>query len=339
MTTVFLAWRDPGRRWFPVGRLTRTNGHFTFAYTRGALEAAKAAGFLPLAAFPDFSKPYEAAELFPAFANRLVSNRRPDFAEFVDWLNLPADAADPLAILARSSGRRETDTFEVFACPTRDATGRYHVQCFVHGLEHRTPEAIARATRLQVEEALQIEPEPNNPVDRLALKALTIEDLQHIGYLPRYLTEDVRALGLDRVDVRVERVNPSPTPIQFRVLIRLTAPWPEAFAPCASPLFQPITRAGTGMLDRLPDESRRFLEERGYAYMPQGFAYVNEDRRKVASYAAVRDVGIATLRRWDAQATVDGAVDALLALGEGASPSVIQFFGWTDLRVDVSRAS
>ncbi len=244
MTTVYLAWRDPGRRWFPVGRLTRDDsGRYQFVYTHGAAEAHEQAGFAPLVSFPDWQETYESGELFPLFANRLLSERRPEFPLFQDWLNLPRDQKDPLVLLARSNGIRETDTFQVFAHPVPDDEGRYHVHCFIHGLRHRDPDAINRAESLVIGEPLWIEPDPENPADALAIKTLTVDERpQHIGFLPRYLTSDVRRIGIDQVHASVERVNPRPTPAQFRVLVRLLAAWPPGFQPYSDPSFAPLSK-------------------------------------------------------------------------------------------------
>ncbi len=239
MKTAFLAWHDPGHRWFPVGRLSREDNHYTFVYTRGAL-AAYEAGFRPLPSFPSFQNSYSAPGLFTAFTTRLLSQKRPEFSEFVSWLNLPVKSAQPWEVLVRSGGQRQTDAFEVFACPERDTEGRYSVQCFIRGLQHRTAEAIARAEQLQVGERLLVEAEPDNSADELAVKTLTMGDVQHIGYLPRYLAHDVHRLGLDRLDVAVEHVNLPPTPIQFRVLVRVAAPWPSGFRSFADPEFEPL---------------------------------------------------------------------------------------------------
>ncbi len=242
MTTVYLAWRDPGRRWFPVGVLTQDANGFSFSYTHGAEDAVRGGGFQPLPAFPNLNEPYRSPTLFSVFSNRVLSEKRPEFREFVTWLNMePGTRVDTLVLLTVSAGRRETDTFEVFARPEPDAEHRYRVHCFVHGLQHRSPTAIERAAHLATGEELRVEPEPTNDYDQLAVKTLTTGDVQHIGYLPRYLTEDVHTLGVGQLDVRVERINPPPAPLQFRVLCSVTAPWPAGFRACATPQFQPIS--------------------------------------------------------------------------------------------------
>jgi hypothetical protein len=94
-----------------VGRLSREGSEYVFTYTQGA-RSAEAAGFRPLSSFPDFDQVYVSRELFPMFQNRLPPQSRPDYEDFVEWLDLERGEADPLVMLARSGGQRETDMFE-----------------------------------------------------------------------------------------------------------------------------------------------------------------------------------------------------------------------------------
>src|SRR5437667_10297479 len=115
MRTLFLAWQHPeSRAWYPVGKLTHDGAEYQFVYTKGAQLANAQVGFQPLRTFPSFGDIYESDQLFPLFSNRLLSRSRPDFPDFVSWLNLPETEDDPVIILARSGGRRETDQLEVF---------------------------------------------------------------------------------------------------------------------------------------------------------------------------------------------------------------------------------
>lgn len=245
MKTIFLAWRDPGKRWYPIGRLSHTDGLFFFAYLEGAREAEKV-GLRPLVSFPDFEKVFESKTLFPLFANRLPSPSREEFAGFVQWLSLPADERDPLVLLARSAGGRETDTFEVFDCPEKDSDGLYSVHAFVHGLRHRSQEAIERAHSLRSGDKLLVSADPGNAHDCLAIKAHTSDGVHHLGFLPRYLVPDIHTIGVERFDAAVVRVNPAPAPMQFRLLTKLTAPWPAGFSPCSTPEFSPIVAEAAG---------------------------------------------------------------------------------------------
>ncbi|MEG3979147.1 DNA-binding protein, partial [Microcoleus sp. herbarium8] len=90
MKTLFLAWQNPGSgSWFPIGRLTFNGKEYQFNYTNGVLEAKLKCGFELLPSFPDFNNVYTSQKLFPLFSNRVMPRSRPDYPEFVQWLNIP----------------------------------------------------------------------------------------------------------------------------------------------------------------------------------------------------------------------------------------------------------
>jgi hypothetical protein len=243
MNTVYLAWRQPDQRWWPVGRLSRDGSEYVFAYTRGVHSAVEA-GFRAIPGFPDLGEVYVSRELFPLFGNRVPPRSRPDYGNFVEWLDLGSVEADPMGMLARSGGRRETDMFEVFPAPVRGPGNRYQSAFFVHGLRHRGSEAEEEARRLNAGDPLVLQRDPQNPHDPNAHRVLTTQRGVHLGFVPRYLCTDIQALreasDAQGVDVRVRRINASPAPAQFRVLCSLSAAWPPEFRPLADPDFEPI---------------------------------------------------------------------------------------------------
>lgn len=243
MNTLFLAWRQPDRRWWPVGRLAHDGSEYVFAYTKGARSAADG-GFRPLPSFPDLDDVYVSKELFPLFANRLPPRSRADYDDFVEWLDLGSEEKDPIGMLARSGGQRETDMFEVFPAPVPSTGNRFESAFFVPGLRHRGPEAEQAVLRLAPRDPLVLQADPQNPHDPKALRVLTTLNGVHLGFLPRYLCEDVHTLQesarTEGVAVRVRRINASPAPAQFRVLCEMSAPWPAGFRALAHPDFEPI---------------------------------------------------------------------------------------------------
>lgn len=240
MTVLYLAWREPDRRWWPIGRLLREGSEYEFAYTHGAIEA-KTAGFRPLLAFPELREVYRSQALFAVFSNRVMNASRPEFPSFLQWLDLPAAETDPLVLLARSGGRRETDMFEVFAAPERTEDGRYRMPFFVHGLRHRGADAQRLAERLSPGTAIELRPDPENPEDSQALAVFAAGT--HIGFAPRYLRRDLQTVhdaSPTESRVTVTRINPAPTPMQFRVLATVDARWPEGFRAFAGREFAPL---------------------------------------------------------------------------------------------------
>ena len=147
-----------------------------------------------------------------------------------------------MALLARSGGRRETDIFEVFEQPEPDSDDRYRAVFFVHGLRHRGGEAPRRALLLERGERLTLGPEPDNVADAHALRVVSGDGV-HLGFVPRYLCSDFNVLRSQRAPdalLRVQRLNPPPAPLQFRILCAFDSRWPVGFAPCSEPDFQPL---------------------------------------------------------------------------------------------------
>lgn len=234
--TLFLAWQDPiSRYWFPIGRLTFDGSTYQFVYTKGVKEAEEKSAFKPLSSFPRLDKVYTSTQLFPVFANRLMSRSRPDYQRFIEWLNIPAGENDPITILARSAGERETDTLAVFPCPEIDERGQYHLYFFSHGLRHLPSSAIERINQLESGEKLWLAHEFQNPYDSQAL-ILNTEDHYIVGYCPRYLLAEIFELlrHNSNLDVQVERVNKPPTPLQFRLLYKMSVDVVDDFRPFSS---------------------------------------------------------------------------------------------------------
>ena len=250
MKTLFLAWQDPvGRSWYPIGRLTVNDKTYRFVYTRGARQAQEESNFQPFPPFESLDQVYESDELFALFSNRVPSPSRPDYPSFVKSLNFKQDPDDPVALLARSGGRRETDAFEVFPRPDPDKNGEYHIPFLAHGLRHLPPASTERIARLRPGERLLLVHDFQNPYDPNALALRTNntceQDRYFVGFCPRYLLDDAFRLVQACFDSRspvvsVERVNPPPAPSQLRLLCNLTACWPDNIRPFSSEPYQPI---------------------------------------------------------------------------------------------------
>lgn len=84
MSSLFVAWRPATPQhagWRPVGRLEHEGGLYRFCYTRGARKA----GFRPFARMEQLDETYESEQLFPLFANRLLSESRPEYEAYLRW--------------------------------------------------------------------------------------------------------------------------------------------------------------------------------------------------------------------------------------------------------------
>jgi len=241
---LFIAWRSAGPtngRWGPVGRLAHGPAGYQFVYTRGATTLE---GFRPFPGMPDLDVVYESDSLFPLFANRLLSESRPEYEAFLAWGGFdPADPPDPLAILGVTQGMRQTDSLELFPCPAPDAAGCYVSKFFLHGVRWMPPAALERIARLRPAELLGVMLDISNLYDRNAVAVRTCDRGGRflIGYVPRYLSQDVRELCTtcepDFIELKVERVNPH-APLQQRLLCRMSTCWPQGFRPCSGTEYQ-----------------------------------------------------------------------------------------------------
>ena len=249
---LYVAWRssdDVNGQWGPVGRLEHADGAYVFSYTKGA---ERLPGFRPLVGMPDLSATYRSDELFPVFANRLLTRSRRDYDAYLRWSgfdpNVPPDA---ISLLGVTEGRRETDALEVFPCPRPDSEGIRLNKFFVHGVRQMPEDANSRFPCLEVGEELGLLPETTNgrSQDAMAVQAIIGNERRLIGYLPRYLANDVRALLRDGppdvVIVTVERVNLD-APLRHRLLCRLRSSWPDGSRPCSDERFDLIEATKIG---------------------------------------------------------------------------------------------
>jgi len=253
---VFVAWRSGGDstgHWGPVGRLERIPTGYRFVYTEGA---RKLEGFRPFPGLDELEAVYESRELFPLFANRLLAPSRPEYKSYLEWNGLdPDNPPDPIALLSITEGRRATDQLEIFPAPQPDNSGCFLIKFYLHGVRWMSPSAVERIQYLKPGESLGLLPDPCNQYDRNAVAVRTMEIVgRHlIGYVPRYLAYDVRELCLscepNAIQLTVERVNPN-APLQFRLLCRLRACWPNDFKPCSSELYQPIPESALCELEQ-----------------------------------------------------------------------------------------
>ena len=233
--------------WGPVGMLVHDGELYKFCYTHGA---NKLNDFQPFPGMDDLNQVYESEELFPLFSNRLLPSSRPEYEAFLRWGGFEGEQPDPIAILGITGGIRQTDTIEVFPCPSRSEFGGYFNKFFLHGVRWMLPAAIERINRLVSEEQLFLMPDPCNRYDPYAVGVRTDIERTLIGYVPRYLARDILELlcqcGPYSIEISVDRLNKD-APLQQRVLCRMRSCWPEDFKPCHGEEFHPISTEMAGL--------------------------------------------------------------------------------------------
>lgn len=245
MKTLYVAWQDPKNlTWFPVGALkhyTKEN-KYTFSYVRGALESKS---FSTFGRMTDLYTTYESEELFPLFKNRLLHDKRPEYQEYIEWLNITDDENTPFMQLSRSGGIRGTDSIELFPKPEKTIDNKFNIIFFNHGLRHFSEQAIKRVDHIAPGEKLYLMKDMQNRFDSNAMAIRAENPPILLGYCPRYLAKDLNDLFIhikqDEIDLVAKRVN-SNAPTQLRLLLELTSPWPDGFNPCSGRLYEPLTR-------------------------------------------------------------------------------------------------
>ena len=246
---LYVTWQDPNtKRYWPVGRLRvfepTVEKPYEFVYLQGARQA-RSEGFHGFVGFPDQDRVYRDNVLFPLFANRLMPRSRPDFSEFVTRLDLDPNTADDLDILARSGGRRSTDSLEVFAKPDLVPHGCYMTYFLAHGVRYLHQQVQQLLTELSEGDRLFLQWDQQNLADHRAM-SLRTKDHVAAGFVPRYLLDDVWDLQMGQdscgwpIEISVAQINPAPAPVQQRLVCRMEACWPDGFSPYNSEEYQPV---------------------------------------------------------------------------------------------------
>lgn len=229
---LIVAWQHPDSRLIaPVGLLEhRSDGECRFRYLR---RATRVPDYRPFLSFPDWDRTYVSSSLFPFFAQRVMSPRRPDFPQYLRQLDLDEDTS-PWEQLARSEGRSHGDTVQVFPVPTVGDDGRTFCRFLVHGIRYVTGGPLPP---IAPGEPVILKPEPDNPKNGRAMLICT-ESGGPLGYVPDLLIDYVEAVQAfdGHMALTVEHVNGDDAPLHLRLLVRL-----DGFV---SPDYRPMTGPG-----------------------------------------------------------------------------------------------
>lgn len=175
MKSIYVAWQDPStRQWAPVGRLSKEDAGYQFVYTRGA---EKVNNFRTFGMMDDLHSVYKSSELFPLFANRILSKSRPEYEDYLNWLGLSKSQYDEMEELSRTAGVRATDSLELFHCPTLAEDSTYELNFFSRGLRHMHIENQKRTASLKPGERLFLMRDLQNDDDAMALLMRTSDPI------------------------------------------------------------------------------------------------------------------------------------------------------------------
>lgn len=176
--------------------------------------------FVPIVGFRDLSRRYRSAKLFPSFADRVMSAKRPDRPQYLEALDLDTDA-DAWEILTASGGHREGDPIELISLPEYEpASGATSVHFLAHGVSHRGQEVSDHITTLRPNHTLKLELDTSNSYNPRALRI--VDDSLHVGFVPEPLLDYAHSvIAAGPYELTVIRANAAETHPHLRLLLRL----------------------------------------------------------------------------------------------------------------------
>jgi len=236
---LIVAWRNTLTRiWTPVAILELIDNEYHFSYTNGA----KVENFVPFGLMQNKTKTYVSKELFPILKNRLLAKSRPEYNDYLDWLDIDKENNNDFLELAKTRGIRVTDEIQLFQTPEINKNNEYEITFFAHGLSHMLEEYVERLARLKENDRLVILKDIQNEFDSNALLIATSDDpIELLGYFPAFLCKDINRLliinGNSSVQLTVYKINKT-APKQLKLLCKLKTKWPENFKPFDSDDFK-----------------------------------------------------------------------------------------------------
>lgn len=219
-------------------------------YTHGIRDVSNGESAL----IPGMEEPgveYRSHSLFPFLQNRIYNRSRSDLESYRRWIGLEAhELEDPLIELAASGGPRATDSYQLFRVPEPNH-GKYWMRFFAHRLRY-TAGSETPVRRFDAGEPIYLQVDIQNPKDPDAISLRTGDPKLLIGYVPRFLAPDVRALiganGAHAITVILLAHN-ADAPATVRYRCGLETQWPTGFRPFQGEQFEPIeTRTTMGVV-------------------------------------------------------------------------------------------
>ncbi|MFZ7175410.1 HIRAN domain-containing protein, partial [[Pasteurella] aerogenes] len=227
--SVYLAYKKspPHSTWHVIGLLSYSQERqkFIFKYTKGAEQDPN---FKPFNGMENIKGEYSSEELFPLFKNRILYEKRPEYANFISWLGLDKNA-NPIDILALSGGHRITDNLQTFGIININDDKTFTYSFFVHGLSSLTKNQLERIALLKPTEKLYLCLDRQNEYDNSGVLIRTNDPKEFIGFCPRYLSKTLTDLinkDANSITLYVENVN-NQAPLQYKLKCTLKGKLPE----------------------------------------------------------------------------------------------------------------
>jgi hypothetical protein len=228
---VYVGWQSSATRvWHTVGKLSFSDERdmYQFQYTNGLRDCESEFPYFSGMDNPNIT--YYSKELFAFAKNRLLSKKRPEYKEFMSWLDSSSESLSALEELAFSGGVKGTDALEFFSLPHK-TSNEFKISFFVRGIRHLSELSVERIKEIALSDKIYLMTDPQNIGDHNAVAIRVDNPALLIGYCPKYLSKSVRELlsnqkNCETLKTKILRVNKS-APLQYRIALELTASWPE----------------------------------------------------------------------------------------------------------------
>ena len=220
-----ITWRNRVKREItPVAVLDNFGpADYQFQYLDGVNEVE---GFRPFIGFPDFKTIYLSTRLWPFFELRVMDRKRPDFAEYVNWLGLQSDAST-LDILSRSGGGNKGDSVHLVEAPIVAADGTTEAIFLARGVRYalRDHGTEKSASSLMPGNKLVLGDDLTNEANPRAL-LLETPNGDAVGWVPDLLVDWARAIREGDGNVELLQNNHR-APWHARLLVRASGRLPS----------------------------------------------------------------------------------------------------------------
>ncbi|HEB9322059.1 HIRAN domain-containing protein [Campylobacter coli] len=221
-----VCWRSSkAKKWFFIGELSYENNRYKFVYDENIYEAQEQ-GFELFTNLSDVKLNYYSYELFPVFANRLLSKSRSEYKKYQEWLDLKDDK-NPLEELSKNNGFRVVDFIALYLIPK--VQKKYVVEFFLHNVDcifeyQKCLNQIKQGDNLYLAKDIQ------NKFDKNAILVRTKDPMSILGYIPRIYNEDIASILAydENATLSIKKINKD-APVQFQILCRFEAKWPKNF--------------------------------------------------------------------------------------------------------------
>lgn len=221
---LLVIWQDVNsRQKYQIGTLNYNRQEevysFTYAFdvTRRGLQEALNAGFKGIYEFELKSETITSKELFHFFNKRLPNPKRSDYNDLLSYLGLNENASK-MDFLKRTKGRLGTDSYELISPIVKDnRDNSFNLEGFIEGWQYYEGEKVW--DQLNIGDRLKLMREPENEIDKFAVKILTLGNV-HLGYVAAVYSEFISEVLDNKNECNIQIFEKYPNAIpQMKVCI------------------------------------------------------------------------------------------------------------------------